>query len=77
MKQFWIEYWIESILGKTQKLNWINLGIGHGYKGSGSPSELNKFNIARETEQGPIKIPQLLLLRCQLSGGWDTDLRSL
>ena len=33
------------------------------------------FHIARETEQGPIEIPQLLLLKCQLSGGWDTDLR--
>ena len=35
------------------------------------------FAIARETEKGPVKIPQLLLLRCQLSGGWDTDLRSV
>ena len=31
MKRIWIEYWIESILGKIQILNWINLGIGQGY----------------------------------------------
>ena len=30
VKPIWIEYWIESILGKIQTLNWINLGIGHG-----------------------------------------------
>ena len=30
-KWFWIEYWIESILSEIQTLNWINLGIGHGY----------------------------------------------
>ena len=28
IKQFWIEYWIESTLGKIQTLN---LGIGQGY----------------------------------------------
>ena len=31
MIQLWIEYWIESILGKIQTLNWINLGIEQGY----------------------------------------------
>ena len=30
MKLFWNEYWIESILGKIQILNWINLDIGQG-----------------------------------------------
>ena len=31
LKQVWIEYWIESILGEIQRLNWINLGIEQGY----------------------------------------------
>ena len=32
VKQFWIMFWIESILDKIQILNWISLGIGHGYR---------------------------------------------
>ena len=31
LKSFWIKYWIESILSEIQTLNWIKLGIGHGY----------------------------------------------
>ena len=40
MKQLWIEYWIESILGKIQTLNWINLGIEQGYSAPLSPYSL-------------------------------------
>ena len=29
--QYWIEYWIESNFAEIQTLNWIVLGIDHGY----------------------------------------------
>ena len=31
VKNYCIEYWIESFFGKIQILNWINLGIAHPY----------------------------------------------
>ena len=57
MIQLWIEYWIESILGKIQTLNWINLGIEQGY-----PKSSNGLNL-----------PLVCLLspgKCQDFNGW-------